>query len=196
MGFSGGKHMKCFRDRIWHLSSQHCICCRYFWRSTRTRIRTSLARKSSICGTLRNCENIWKIVVLISLVIIANWGLFTMLPGYVCNCVAQRAKTSSNCREKKGKALNRWNLASFSRGSGKLVRRKSTFPWIRQWLTLKHTWWKTMIENPWILIQNDFLRSRVFKMIWAHFNAFVYLENSSCEAFWSNPWTLQHQNRM
>lgn len=132
MGFSGGKHKKCFRDGIWHFSSQHCICCKfiflckYFWRSTRT--RTSLARRSSICGTLRNCENIWKIVVLISSVIIANWGLFTMLPGYICNCVAQRAKTSSNCREKKGKALNRWNLPSFSRGSGKLVGRKSTFP--------------------------------------------------------------------
>ena len=48
---------------------------------------------------------------------------------------------------------------------------------IRRWLILKHkTCWKTMLENPWILIQNDFLRSRVFKMIWANFSAFVHLE--------------------
>ena len=47
---------------------------------------------------------------------------------------------------------------------------------IRRWLILKHTCWKTMIENPSILIQNDFLRSRVFKMIWANFSAFVHFE--------------------
>ena len=43
---------------------------------------------------------------------------------------------------------------------------------IRRWLILQHM----LVENPWILIQNDLLRSRVFKMIWANFSAFVHLE--------------------
>ena len=47
---------------------------------------------------------------------------------------------------------------------------------IQQWLIETYLM-KNNVENPWILIQNDFLRSRVFKMIWAHFNTFrVHLE--------------------
>ena len=187
MGFPGSKHAKCFRDGICQFSSQRCICCKFIFLFKYYGRSTGREHKDF---SKEECVERWEIAKIFE----RSWYCYhrwysqaqltfklrfiyyaSRLHLQLCSTKEQEQAHIEARRMKKllidGIPLPfPEDLANWSAGS-------QHFPDMTiQWLTLKHTWRKTMIENPWILIQNDFLRSRVFKMIWAHFNAFVHLE--------------------